>query len=78
MEHCNGLKTPTKFEAPLGTDKNVPEVKRDCTISYASVIGMMLHLVSNIRPDISFDVNQFAWFTHNTKAKHKTAVNRIF
>ena len=23
MDHCNGLPTLTKFEAPLGTDKNL-------------------------------------------------------
>ena len=25
MEHCNGLPTPTKIEAPLGTDMNGSE-----------------------------------------------------
>ena len=29
MEHCNGLPTPTKVEAPLGTDINVSKAKRD-------------------------------------------------
>ena len=29
MEHCNGLPTPTKVEAPLGTDVNGYEAKRD-------------------------------------------------
>ena len=39
---------------------------------------MMLYLSSNIRPDISFSVHQFARFTHNTKASHNMAVNMIF
>ena len=54
LEDCNGLPTPTKVEAPLGTDVNVYEDKRDWPNSYASVIGMMLYLASNTRPDISF------------------------
>ena len=29
MEDCNRLPTPTKFEAPLGTDVNGSEAKRD-------------------------------------------------
>ena len=29
MEECNGLPTPTKVEAPLGTDANGSEAKRD-------------------------------------------------
>ena len=78
MDHCNGLPTPTKVQVPLGTDKNVSEAKRDCPNSYASVIGMMLYLESNTIPYIYFDVHQCAWFTHNTKASHKTAVKRIF
>ena len=77
MDHCNGLPTPTKVQVPLGTDKNVSEAKRDFPNSYASVIGMMLYLASNTRPDISFAVNRCARFTHNSKASHETAVKRI-
>ena len=77
MEHFNGFPTPTKVEAPLGTDVNGSEAKRDWSNSCASVIGMMLYLASNTRPDISFDVHQCAWFTHNTKISHETYVKRI-
>ena len=77
MEDCNGLTTPTKVEEPLGTDTNASEAKRDWPNSYASVIGMMLYLASNTRPDISFAVHQGDWFTHNTKVSHETAVKRI-
>ena len=66
-----------KVETPLGTDTNGFEAKRDWPNSYASVIGMMLYLASNTIPDISFSVHQCARFTHNTKASHKRAVNRI-
>ena len=41
MEHCNGLPTPTKVEAPLGIEVNGSEAKIDWPNSYASVIGMM-------------------------------------
>ena len=44
MEYCNGLPTPTKVEAPLGTYANGSEAKRDWPDSYVSVIGMMLYL----------------------------------
>ena len=77
IDHCNGLPTPTKVEAPLGTDTNGSEAKIYWSNSYASVIGMMFYLASNIRPDISFAVHQCARFTHNIKASHKTVVNRI-
>ena len=60
MEDCNGLPTPTKVEAPLGTDINGSDDKRDWPNSYASVIGMMLYLASNTRSDISVAVHQYA------------------
>ena len=77
MEHFNGLPTPTKVEAPLGTEVNGSEAKRDWPNSYASVIGMMLYLPSNTRLDISFAVHQYARFTHNNKVSHETDVKRI-
>ena len=56
MDNCNGLPTPTKVEAPLGTEVNDSEAKRDCPNSYDSVIRMMLYLASNKIPDVSFAV----------------------
>ena len=77
MEDCNGLPTPTKVEAPLGTYLNGSEATRGWPNSYASVVGIMLYLASNTRPDTSFAVHQCAWFTHNTKVSHETDVKRI-
>ena len=54
MEHCNGLRKTTKVEAPLGTDTTGSEANIECPISHASIIEMMLYLVSNTRADISF------------------------
>ena len=42
MDHCNFFPTPTKVEAPLGTDANSSEAKRYFPSSYASIILMML------------------------------------
>ena len=77
MEDCNRLPTPTKVEAPLGTYVNGSEAKIYWPNAYASVIGMMLYLASNTRPDISLAVHQCYRFTHNTKVSHETAVKRI-
>ena len=77
LENCNGLPTTTNVDAPLGTDANGSEAKRDWSNSYAYVIGMMLYMVSNTRPDISFAINQCDWFTHNTKVSHESDVKRI-
>jgi hypothetical protein len=45
--------------------------------SYPSVIGMLLYLSTNTRPDIAFAVSQVARFTHNPKQSHATAVKTI-
>ena len=58
VEHCNIFPTPTKFEAPLGTYDNGHEDKRYCPNSYASILGMILYIASNIRPYISFSDHQ--------------------
>ena len=77
MEHCNGLTTPTKVEAPLLTDANDSDARRYWPNSYAAVIAMMLYLESNTRTDIFFAVHQCSWFTHNIKSSYKTVVKRI-
>ena len=77
MENCNQLPTPTRVEAPLGTDANGSEAKNDWTNSYDSIIAMMLYMSSNTIPYTSFAVQQCTWCTHNTKASHEKAVKRI-
>ena len=77
MENFNGFPTPTKVEAPLGTYGNGPKAKRNCQKSYNSVIEIVLYLASNTRPYTPLSVHQCAWFTHNNKASHETALNRV-
>ena len=74
----NGFPTPTKVEAPLCKYANGSEAKIYWPNSYAAVIGTMLYLSSNTRPDISTAVHQCDRFTHNTKASHETDVKRIY
>ena len=46
--------------------------------SYASVVGMLLYLAKNSRPEIAFALHQCARFTHCTKRSHEKAIKRIF
>ena len=77
MENCNGLPAPTKVEAPLGTDANGSEAKIDWPNSYSYVIGIMLYLVLNTGPDVSFSFRQCYLFKDKTNASHDTGVKRI-
>jgi Reverse transcriptase (RNA-dependent DNA polymerase) len=60
---------------PLGTDAHGAIFRDD--YDYARVVGMLLYLSSNSRPDIQFAVHQCARFTHNPKQSHGDAVKRI-
>ncbi|MGH3055162.1 MAG: reverse transcriptase domain-containing protein, partial [Gaiellaceae bacterium] len=74
LKDCNARATPAQT-TPLGTDKNGKE--RQDTWGYASVIGMLMFLQANTRPDISFAVHQCARFTHCPKRSHEEAVKQI-
>lgn len=66
--------TPALTET-LGKDIDGPP--RKDLWNYASVVGMMLYLASNSRPDIAFAVHQSARFTHCAKLVHEQAIKRI-
>ena len=74
MSDCNSAVTPSSTD-PLGSDK-LGEVCNE-SWAYAEIVGMLMFLATNSRPDIAYAVNQCARFTHNPKASHATAVKRI-
>ena len=74
LELCNPNKTPTTQTA-LGIDPTGEPMKEDW--SYPSIVGMLLYLSTNTRPDIAFAVSQVARFGHNPKKSHASAVKTI-
>ena len=77
MELCSANKTPTSQTAP-GSDPDGPPIKE--VWKYSSVVGMLLHLSMNTRPEIAFEVSQVAWFNSNPKQSqddHKVPVCNI-
>jgi hypothetical protein len=44
---------------------------------YASIVGMLMYLAANTRPDIAYAVHQAARYTHNPRASHAVAIKRI-
>jgi len=74
MTDCNPNKVPASTEA-LGSD---PEGEPfDEQWNYASIVGMLIYLSTNSRPDITYAVSQVAQFNHNPKKSHGTAVKMI-
>ena len=74
MSDASPQDTPAARE-PLGADKDGLPFKE--VWSYPAVVGMLLYISSNTRPDIQFAVHQAARFTHAPKQSHAKAVKRI-
>jgi hypothetical protein len=74
MSDCDSTKTPCST-APLGKDIDGNSFSEDW--EYSAVVGMLMYLVINSRPDIDYAVNQRTRFTHNPKDSHATGVKRI-
>eukprot|EP00957_Ditylum_brightwellii_P200566 15290188-Ditylum_brightwellii.AAC.1 len=60
MENCNSTVAPTSGPIPLGPDPHDKGVQLHDKWSYASVVGMMMYLDINSRPEITFVVHQCA------------------
>ena len=74
MADCNGKATPAGA-APLGRDETGPRCQESW--NYASVVGMLMYLTGNSRPDITFAVHQCARHSHNPRRSHEQAILRI-
>jgi hypothetical protein len=74
MENGTTRPTPATVE-PLGTDQYGEPFNEEW--SYPAVVGMLLYLASNTRPDIQFAVHQVARFTHCPRKSHAQAIKRI-
>lgn len=73
MEDCKPNWTPAT--APLGTNPDEPPMHESW--NYLSIVGMLLYLATNTRPDIAFAVSQVARFSAAPKQIHATAVKTI-
>jgi histone deacetylase 1/2 len=74
MQDCNPISTPTSKEA-LGSDRDGEAFTEKW--NYSTIVGMLLYLSSNTRPDITFAVHQCARYSHNPKQSHAKAIKRI-
>ena len=74
MTDCNSVGTPAVTTA-LGSDKDGNPFSEDW--EYATVLGMLMYLASNSRPEIAYAVHQCARFTHAPRNSHAVAIKRI-
>jgi len=74
MQDCNPDAVPAAPK-PLGKDPHGDPFEESW--NYRSVVGQLLYLAGNSRPDIAFAVHQAARFSHDPKKSHGVAVKRI-
>jgi hypothetical protein len=74
MQNCNGTYTPAEI-TPLAKHDDLPLATPKW--NYPSVVGMLLYLSNNSRPDIAFAVHQCARYTHAPRDPHVKAIIRI-
>jgi hypothetical protein len=67
LEDCNPNWTPAASSA-LGMDPDGELMTEEW--SYLSIVGMILYLLTNIRPDNAFTVSQVARFSYSPKQSH--------
>ena len=74
LTNSNPNHTPC-HQAALG--KDLEGLPMTDTWSYRSVVGMLLYLSTNTRPDIAYAVSQVARFSNNPRQSHAIAVKTI-
>jgi hypothetical protein len=74
LEGARAKKTPAEHGA---LPKDADGEPRNETWSYPSVVGMMLYLSANSRPDITFAVNQCCRYSADPKHSHEIALKRV-
>ena len=75
MNDCNSNLTPSTLE-PLGPDIEGEYMNESW--EYPSIIGILMYLATNTRPDIAHAVHACARYTHAQRKSHATAVKHIF
>ena len=74
MENWNPVPTPSST-VPLAIDADGEEFQEDW--EYATIVGMLMYLAQNSRPDIAYAVHQCARFTHAPRKSHVAGIKRI-
>jgi hypothetical protein len=74
MSDAHHVCTPASTTA-IGADRDGELFDEDW--EYATVVGMLMYLAANTRPDIAYAVHQAARHTHAPRASHVVAVKRI-
>jgi len=71
-EHCNPVSTPLDPNVQLVPNPD-GEI-RNCSNSFARLLGELQYVANTMQPDISYAVNRLASYTANPSLQHTTAL----
>ena len=74
MIDCNSVPTPSST-VPLSIDADGPGFNEDWR--YITIVGMLMYLAQNFRPDIAYAVHQCARFAHDPIKSQVVEIKRI-
>jgi hypothetical protein len=74
LQDCNRGLTPAST-TPVGSDVDGAPFIEDW--EYASIVGMLMYIEANTRPDVVYAVHQASRYTHDPRASHAVAIKRI-
>ena len=82
LQDVNPVSTPmdpnTKLDVIEGKISEDSEDQLLINHGYANLIGSLMYLAIATQPDIAYSVNKLAQYTSAPKAKHWTAIKRVF
>ena len=74
MTDCNSVPTPI---SAVSLDIYVDRPRSSEDWEYATIVGMLMYLAQNSRPDIAYAVHQCARFTHAPRKSHVVGIKII-
>ena len=74
MEECNAVPTPAAI-TPISIDKDGDPFDEEW--GYTTVMGMLMYLAQNSRPDLAYVVHQCVRFTQASRESHVAGIKRV-
>ena len=76
MKDCNPVKTPMEVDGPRQLS-NFNNEAQEIELPYREIIGSLMFIAQNTRPDISYTVGILSQYNDKYQEKHFTAAKRV-
>ena len=77
MEACNAVSTPMESGTRLEAQKEGIQANSKDVKLYQAVVGSLIYLLSQTRPDIAFEIMALSRYLLNPSVQHEAAAKRV-